>query len=59
MAKVRATISFAGIVTMGAGEEREIMDAHICKDLLKAGYVEEIKEEESIPAKRRKKGDGM
>lgn len=58
MAKVRATISFAGIVTMGAGEEREIMDDHICKDLLKAGYVEEIKEE-LIPAKRRKKGDGM
>lgn len=40
MAKVIAKISFAGIVTMGAGETKEIEDKSVVKDLVDAGYVE-------------------
>lgn len=54
MAKVKAKVSFAGIVTMGAGETRDIQNEEIVKDLVSAGYVEEIKTEKA-PAK--KKGD--
>lgn len=60
MAKVKAKTSFAGVVTMGAGEVREITDAEIVKGLVSAGYVEEIKatptKEAKAPATK-KKGD--
>jgi hypothetical protein len=61
MAVVKAKKSFAGIVTMGAGEVKEITDDAIVKDLLAAGYVEEVKQAyskapASAPAKK-KKGD--
>jgi hypothetical protein len=39
--KVKANVSFSGIISMGLGEEREITDKDILKDLLEAGYVEE------------------
>ena len=39
----KATISFTGLVTMKKGEVKEIKDKKIVKDLLKAGYIEEIK----------------
>lgn len=55
MATVKAKQSFAGIVTMGAGETREITDEKIVKDLVSAGYVEEVKKTTKAPAK--KKGD--
>ena len=45
----RAKISFTGLVTMKKGEVKEIKDKYIVKDLLKAGYIEEIK-----PAKTKK-----
>ena len=51
--KVKAKTSFAGIVTMAAGEIRDIPDAKIVKDLVQAGYVEEVK---SAKAKK-EKGD--
>ena len=41
---IKALKSFAGTISMYAGEIREIADDEIVKDLLKAGYVEEIKE---------------
>jgi hypothetical protein len=41
--KVKALVSFAGKVTMGKGEVREIKDKSICEDLLHAGYVKEVK----------------
>ena len=60
MAKVKALISFAGIVSMSAGEVGEIEDNEILKDLKSAGYVEELgsKKTETVkaPAKK-KKGD--
>ena len=43
MAKVRALVSFAGVVTMGMGEVGEITDKEVLSGLLKAGYVEEVK----------------
>ncbi len=58
MAKVKAKISFAGIVTMGAGEVREITDEATVKDLLQAGYVEEVTSAPKAPVKKSaKKGD--
>lgn len=44
--KVKAKISFAGLVSMRKGEEREISDEAILSDLLSAEYVEEIKAED-------------
>ncbi len=49
--KVKAKVSFAGIVTMGVGEVREV-ESKIADDLLRAGYVEKVEK----PAKAPKKG---
>ena len=40
--KVRALISFSGLVSMRKGEEKEIRDKNIVADLLRAGYIEQI-----------------
>lgn len=39
----KALKSFSGIISMYKGETREIKDAEIVADLLKAGYIEEVK----------------
>lgn len=44
MMKYRALISFSGLLSMSMGDVREISDKDIVKDLLKAGYIEELKE---------------
>lgn len=46
----KALKSFAGAVSMRKGEVKEINDKEIAKDLLNAGYIEEVK-----PAKKEKK----
>jgi hypothetical protein len=46
----KALKSFAGKVSMRKGEVKEINDKEIVKDLLNAGYIEEVK-----PAKKEKK----
>ena len=38
----RALISFTGLMSMVAGEEREISDKGLAEDLLRCGYIEEI-----------------
>lgn len=43
--KVKALVSFSGIITMSAGEVGEISEKEVLNDLLKAGYVEEVKAE--------------
>ena len=48
--KVKALVSFCGKVSMGKGEVREVTYQDILKDLLKAGYVVEVKEETPKPA---------
>ena len=49
---VKAKLSFTGVISMGKGEVREISDLAIAKDLLKVGYIEEVK-----PKAKRKKGE--
>ena len=39
----RAKVGFSGLISMKKNEVREIKDKEIVKDLLKAGYIEEVK----------------
>lgn len=39
----KALITFSGKISMVKDEVREIKDKEIIKDLLKAGYIEEVK----------------
>lgn len=41
----KALVSFTGKVTMAEGDVGEIPDITVAEDLLKAGYIEEIKKE--------------
>ena len=41
----KAIKSFSGLVSMKKGEIKDLKDAYTIKDLLNAGYIEEIKEE--------------
>ena len=50
----KALISFCGKFSMTMGEVGEIPDPAVVKDLLKAGYIEEIKEDKE--EKRGRKG---
>lgn len=43
--KVKARVSFCGVVSMRMGEVKDISDKSILTDLLKAGYIEKIEEE--------------
>lgn len=40
--KVKAKVSFSGRVSMAEGEITTISDETIAKDLLRAGYIEEV-----------------
>lgn len=51
----RALVSFSGLISMAMGEVREITDKSIVKDLLKAGYIEEMKPENKPEAKKARK----
>lgn len=62
--RYKALVSFTGIISMAMGDVREISDTSVAKDLLNAGYVEEIKEispekvtEEKTSPKRKEKKD--
>lgn len=39
-----ALTSFSGVISMSMGEVRKISDKAIVRDLLKAGYIQELKE---------------
>ena len=39
----RAKVGFSGLISMKKNEVKQIKDKAIIKDLLKAGYIEEIK----------------
>lgn len=45
----KALKTFGGIVSMRKGELKDISDPIIVKDLLKAGYIEEIKPAKGKP----------
>lgn len=52
----RALKSFSGIVSMAEGEVKDISDTLIVNDLVKAGYIEEVKPAEGKakePAKKK------
>ena len=49
----KALTSFGGAISMAEDEVREITDKAIVEDLLKAGYIEEVKAEKK-PAKAKK-----
>ncbi len=53
--KVKALVSFAGIVNMSEGEEREIADESLCESLIHAGYIREV--EKTQKAKEEKKAE--
>lgn len=39
----KALKSFSGVVSMAEGEVKDISDPTIVKDLVEAGYIEEVK----------------
>lgn len=47
--KVKALVSFAGAISMGAGEIRDIDEAD-ARDLLRAGYIVEDKVDKAVEA---------
>ena len=44
----RATKSFSGALSMVKGEVREIEDGEIVKDLLRAGYIEDLSAKQKV-----------
>lgn len=52
----RALVSFSGVISMALNDEREITDKNIVKDLLKAGYIEEVKNTSSKELKKENEG---
>lgn len=48
----KALKSFSGAISMHEGETREIDNAEVVADLLKAGYIEEVKPKRGRSAKK-------
>lgn len=48
----KALKSFSGVISMHEGETREIDNAELVADLLKAGYIEEVKPKRGRSAKK-------
>ena len=48
----KALKSFSGIISMQEGETREIEDADVVADLLRAGYIEEVKPKRARSTKK-------
>ncbi len=53
----RALKSFSGVISMAAGEERELKDQYLIDDLLKAGYILPVRDasEDQGPLKENEK----
>jgi hypothetical protein len=43
----RAIVGFSGLINMKKGEVKDIKDKALVKDLLKAGYIVEVKPEKA------------
>lgn len=56
---VKALVSFSGVISMGLGEERDIKDKAIVKDLLACGYVEQVEKEQPVKKTAKKAGDAL
>lgn len=48
----KALKSFSGAISMHEGETREIDNAELVADLLKAGYIEEVKPKRGMSVKK-------
>lgn len=55
--KVKALRSFSGAVHMSRGQEMELADEYIVKDLLRAGYVEAVNPQAAAETKKKKGSD--
>lgn len=51
----KALIGFSGKISMSKGQIKEIQDKEIIKDLLKAGYIEEVKPVKETKLTKKKK----
>lgn len=51
----RALVSFSGLVSMTMGEVKEIKNEQIAKDLLRARYIEEVKDSPKVKASTKPK----
>lgn len=54
MATYKALVNFSGNVSMHVGEVKELADVNIAKDLLRAGYIEEVKPAEKAKPREKK-----
>lgn len=55
----KALVDFAGVVSMNAGEVKDIADGAIAEDLLRAGYIEKVQPAiKKAPAKPKAKKKG-
>lgn len=48
--RVKALTNFSGLISMSKGEEKDINDKFIIEDLIKAGYIEEVKSKKKVKA---------
>ena len=46
--KVKALVNFSGIVSMSKGEEKDIENKFVLEDLIRAGYIEEVKKKKKV-----------
>ena len=53
--KIKAKVSFSGIISMARGSVRECDDEFVLANLLRAGYVEEVKEGPEVEAPKQPK----
>lgn len=53
----KALKSFSGAISMHEGETREIDNAELVADLLKAGYIEEVKPKPKRGSSTKKSGE--
>ncbi len=51
----KALVSFSGKISMSKGQVKEIADKEVVKDLLEAGYIEEVKSTKKEEPKSTKK----
>lgn len=56
--KVKALKSFVGRISMNIGDEREIIDKELAKELIRAGHIIEVKTEKKTNNKEKTKGKG-
>lgn len=55
----KAKVSFVGVICMTAGEQKEISDEELVKDLTRAGYIEPVEtaEKKSRVSSKSKKAE--